>query len=43
MTKFKENRPFCFIAIALIYIFSSALGVAVYRLLPFDMWLSLLI
>jgi len=41
--KFKENRCASFVIISVIYAFSAAIGIAVYKLLPFDMWLSLLI
>ena len=41
--KFKENRCASFVIVSVIYAFAAAIGIAVYRLLPFDMWLSLLI
>ena len=43
MMKFKENRCASFVIIFLIYLLASALGIIVFRLLTFDMWLSLLI
>ena len=43
MNKLKQSRAASFIAVALIYIFATVVGVAVYRALSFDWWLSLLI
>ena len=43
MNKLKQSRAASFIAVALIYIFATVAGVAVYRALAFDWWLSLLI
>lgn len=41
--KIKESRTASFVIIALVYIIATVAGIAVYRALPFDMWLSLLI
>ena len=43
MNKFKQNRAFSFVAVALVYILATAVGVAVYRWLSADWWLSLLV
>lgn len=43
MNSLKQNRTASFAVIAIVYIFASALGVAVYLLLDFDWWLSLLL
>ena len=43
MMNFKENGCASFVVISIIYILASAFGIMVYRFLPFDMWLSLLI
>lgn len=43
MKSFKQNRGASFIVIALVYIFATFVGVAVYRELTFDWWLSLLL
>ncbi len=43
MKKLKQNRPASFVAVALVYILASAVGVCVYSKLTFDWWLSLLI
>ena len=43
MNKLKQSRAASFIAIALVYIFATVVGVAVYRALALDWWLSLLI
>ena len=39
----KQSRFFSFLTVALIYLFAAAVGVAVYRLLPYDWWLNLLL
>lgn len=39
----KNSRLWSFVFIAIIYVVASALGIVVYNLLPFDVWLSLLI
>ncbi len=41
--KLKSNRTASFIIVALVYILASAVGIGVYLLLPYDMWLNLLI
>lgn len=43
MNKLKQSRAASFIAVALIYIFATVVGIAVYRALTLDWWLSLLI
>ena len=43
MNKLKQSRAASFIAVALIYIFATVVGVSIYRALAFDWWLSLLI
>lgn len=43
MNKFKQNRAASFIAVALVYIFATVVGVVVYRALALEWWLSLLI
>ena len=43
MNKLKQNRAVSFIAVALVYVLAATLGVAVYRALALDWWLSLLI
>ena len=43
MKKLKQNSTASFIAVTLVYVLAAFLGVAVYRALPFDWWLSLLI
>ena len=43
MHKLKHNRTMSFIAVTLVYIIASAVGVLVYRALTLDWWLSLLI
>ncbi len=43
MNKLKQSRAASFIAIAGVYILATVVGVAVYRALSFDWWLSLLI
>ena len=43
MNALKHNRTASFFVVTLIYLFAAVAGVAVYRLLPFDWWLNLLI
>ena len=43
MNKLKQSRAASFIAVALVYIFATVVGVAVYRAMALDWWLSLLI
>ncbi len=43
MNKIKQSRAASFIAVALIYIFATVVGVIVYRVLTLDWWLALLI
>ena len=43
MNRLKQSRAASFIAVTLVYIFATAVGVLVYRALPLDWWLSLLI
>ncbi len=43
MNSLKQNRAASFIAVTLIYIFAAAVGIAIYRALTLDWWLSLLI
>ena len=43
MNKLKQSRAASFIAVALIYIFATVVGIAVYRAMALDWWLSLLI
>lgn len=43
MTAWRESRARSFVAVSLIYILATAAGVLVYRALPFDFWLSLLV
>ena len=43
MNKLKENRAASFIAVALVYILATTVGVLVYRALVLAFWLSLLI
>lgn len=43
MNSLKQNRAVSFAVVALVYIFAAAVGVAVYNVLVFDWWLSLLI
>ena len=43
MNKLKQSRAASLIAVTLVYIFATVVGVAVYRALAFDWWLSLLI
>lgn len=39
----KQSRTFSFLVVTLIYLLASAVGIAVYRLLPYDWWLNLLL
>ena len=39
----KENRTFSFIAVTLVYLFAAAVGILVYELLPYALWLNLLL
>ncbi len=41
--KIKQSRTLSFLTVTVIYVLASALGIAVYLLLPYDMWLNLLI
>lgn len=41
--KVKQSRGLSFLIVTVIYVLASAFGIGVYLLLPFDMWLSLLI
>ena len=43
MNRLKQNRAASFIAVALVYIFATLIGVVVYRALALDWWLALLI
>ena len=43
MNKLKQSRAASFIAVALVYIIATVVGVTVYRVLAIDLWLSLLI
>lgn len=43
MKKLKENRVASFVVLTLIYIIATIVGIAVYRMLSFPWWLSLLI
>lgn len=43
MKPLKKNRAASFVAVTLVYIFATAMGVLVYRALTLDWWLSLLI
>ena len=43
MNKLKQSRAASFIAVALIYIFATVVGIAVYRAMALDWWPSLLI
>ena len=43
MNKLKQSRAASFIAVTLVYIFATVVGVAVYRAMALDWWLSLLI
>ena len=39
----KDNRKISFALVGIVYLLASALGIVVYLMLPFDMWLNLLI
>ena len=39
----KENRTFSFIAVTLVYLLAAAVGILVYELLPYALWLNLLL
>jgi len=43
MKPLKKNRAASFVAVTLVYIFATAVGVLVYRALTLDWWLSLLV
>ncbi len=43
MNRFKQNRAASFVAVAIVYVIATAVGIAVYRALTLDWWLSLLI
>ncbi len=43
MKPLKKNRAASFVAVTLVYIFATAMGVLVYRALTLDWWLSLLV
>ena len=43
MKNFKQSRAASFIFVTLVYIFATVVGVFVYRALPFDWWIALLI
>ena len=43
MNKLKQSRAASFIAVTLVYIFATVVGIAVYRAMALDWWLSLLI
>lgn len=43
MKKLKESRAMSFAVVAVVYIIATVAGVAVYRILDFEWWLSLLI
>ncbi len=43
MKTLKQNRAASFVAVTLVYILATVVGILVYRKLPFDWWLSLLI
>lgn len=43
MRKLKQNRAASFVAVTLVYIFATVVGVMVYRTLRLDWWLTLLI
>lgn len=43
MRKLKESRALSFAVIAVIYIIATVIGVATYKALGFDWWLSLLV
>lgn len=41
--KIRENRAWCFVIVALVYVLAAAVGVATFVVLPFAFWLNLLI
>ena len=43
MNKLKQSRAASFVAVTLVYIIATVVGVLAYRALTFDWWLSLLI
>ena len=43
MKKLKQNRAASFVAVTLVYIIATVVGIAVYRMLDLSWWLSLLI
>ena len=43
MNKLKQNRAASFVAVTLVYIIATVVGVLAYRTLTLDWWLSLLI
>ena len=43
MKRLKQNRAASFVAVALVYIIATVVGIAVYRMLDLPWWLSLLI
>jgi len=43
MNRFKQNRTASFVAVALIYVLATAVGVLVYRALDTEWWLALLL
>lgn len=43
MRALKENRALSFLAVLAVYLLASAMGITIYRALPFEWWLSLLI
>lgn len=43
MERLKQNRTASFAVVALVYILAALAGIAVYKALPFDWWLSLLL
>ena len=43
MKRLKKNRAASFVAVALVYIIATVVGIAVYRMLDLSWWLSLLI
>ena len=43
MNKFKQNRAASFVAVALVYVLATAVGVVTYRAVSLDWWLTLLI
>lgn len=43
MERLKQNRTASFAVVALVYILAALAGIAVFKALPFDWWLSLLL